>query len=152
MDTHTRDSTTGNGIWYRLILPINSSSTCQAKEGELIEAQFDILAGKFDMVVRISGNTGRLLDGVRAYHLTIFRGHGRGIDLLVEESGYIASSPIFLLVLNRRLKVIGVLDVELDQFGHIGWILASLSRSIAEIFQSFISRQVLIKVSVQTYS
>src|SRR5258706_16285958 len=104
-------------------------------EEELIESQVDILGGKFDMVVRVGRNTARLLNGVRTYRLTIFRGHGRGIDLLVKESGYIGTGPISLLILNRRLKVIGVFDVELEQFGHIGRILASLSRSIFEILQ-----------------
>src|SRR5438309_2351895 len=104
-------------------------------EEDLIEAKVDVLGGKFDMVVRVGGNTARLLDSVGAYHLTILFGQSRSIDLLVEQSRYIGTGPIFLLVLNRRLKVIGVFDVELDQFRHIGRVLASLARAVLETLQ-----------------
>jgi len=68
-------------------------------EVEMVEAQVNILHGKFDMIISAGRDAGRLFDRICTDYLAILRGHLRRVDFLIKQRRNISAGPVFLLVM-----------------------------------------------------
>src|SRR6266705_3780998 len=85
-------------------------------ENQVIKAKVNIRLDKLDMIFRVSRDASNFLDGIWPNYLAILLRHLRSVDFLIIHK---APCPVFPESLNSSLRILGILDHQFDQPGHL---------------------------------